>query len=98
MIRAAVWPSIHDILIQEGYKLIDDGWEKGGRKTYLHNENASGEQIRLLKKRFESLGWKKDYQNLWSFCHPDNGEVLELEPGGPETSGHFLHHAKAFDK
>jgi hypothetical protein len=46
--RAAVRPSIHDILIQEGYKLIDDGWEKEGRKTYLHDENASS--LMLIKR------------------------------------------------
>ncbi len=85
------------ILIEHGYKLIDDGWQKEGRKTYLHDENASAEQIRLLKKHFERLGWKKDYENLRSFRHPVTGEILELEPGGPDTSGHFLHHTKAFD-
>jgi hypothetical protein len=29
--------SIHDILIEHGYKLIDDGWHKEGRRTYLHD-------------------------------------------------------------
>jgi len=47
--RVAGRPSIHDILIEQGYKLIDDGWERNGRRTYLRDENASGEQIRILK-------------------------------------------------
>ena len=95
--RVAGRPSIHDILIEQGYKLIDDGWERNGRITYLHDENASVEQIRILKKHFENIGWKKDYDILWSFVHPDSGEIVELEPGGPETSGHFLHYARALE-
>ena len=58
--RVAVQTSIHDILIEQGYRLIDDGRERDGRRTYLHDENASGEQIRILKKHFENIGWKKD--------------------------------------
>src|SRR3979490_2397349 len=95
--RVAVQTSIHDILIEQGYRLIDDGRERDGRRTYLREENASGEQISILKKHFENIGWKKDYENLWSFVHPDSGEIVELEPGGPETSGHFFHYARAFE-
>jgi hypothetical protein len=36
--RVAGRPSIHDILIEQGYKLIDDGWERNGRRTYLRDE------------------------------------------------------------
>jgi len=32
-----------------------------------------------------------------SFLNIGSGEMIELEPGGSDTTGHFLHHMKAFD-
>jgi hypothetical protein len=85
----------HDILIQQGYKLIDDKWEKNARRTYIHNDDASGTQISTLKRTLGRAGWVRDRNALWLFNHPLTDEILELEPGGENTSGHFLHHMKA---
>jgi hypothetical protein len=89
--------STHDMLIQQGYKLVDDAWENNGRKTYSHDSDASGTQIANLKMRLGSAGWVKDKNSLWVFRQPLTDEIIELEPGGSETSGHFLHHMKALD-
>jgi hypothetical protein len=88
--------STHDILIQQGYKLVDDAWDSNGRKTYSHNE-ASGPEIANLKIALGSAGWMKDKNALWVFRQPLADEIIELEPGGSETSGHFLHYMKALD-
>jgi hypothetical protein len=90
-----VGAATHDILVQLGYKLIEDEWDTNSRRTYIHDDDASATQIANLKKALGSAGWQRDLDNLWSFRHSD--EILELEPGGSDTSGHFLHHLKAFD-
>jgi hypothetical protein len=92
-----VGASTHDLLIQQGYKLVDDAWDDNGRKTYSHDNDASGTQIANLKKTLGSAGWVRDRNALWGFRHPITDEIIEVEPGGPDTSGHFLHHMKALD-
>jgi hypothetical protein len=90
--------STHDILIQQGYKLVDDAWGDNGRKTYSHDNDASGSQIANLKTALGSAGWVRDRNALWVFSQPLTDEIIELEPGGSEVSGHFLHHLKALDQ
>jgi hypothetical protein len=90
----AAGASTHDILIQQGYKLVDDEWEKSARRTYIHDDDASGTQIASLKRTLGRVGWVRDRNALWLFHHPLTDEILELEPGGESTSGHFLHHMK----
>jgi hypothetical protein len=89
--------SIHDLLIQHGYKLIDDAWSSQGRRTYIHDDDATREFVVGLAKGLRSAGWETHPIILRAFRHPLSGELIELEPGGPDTSGHFLHHTKAFD-
>jgi len=62
----------------------------------LHNEDASRTQIANLKNSLGSAGWERDTNALWVFRQRKTGEMLEMEPGGAETSGHFLHHMKSF--
>jgi hypothetical protein len=87
----------HDLLIQQGYKLIDDAWSSHERRTYDHNDEATRELIGGLVKILRSAGWEGDLHKLRAFRHPLSGEIIELEPGGSGTMGHFLHHMKTFD-
>ena len=89
---------MHDILVQHGYKLIDDEWKENGRRTYDHNDDATREFIASLTKVLQSAGWKTHPIILRAFRHLVNAEIIEVEVGGPEkTDAHFLHHLKAFD-
>jgi hypothetical protein len=89
--------STHNILVQTGYKLIDDAWSEHGRRTYDHNDDATREFIASLAKVLQSAGWETHPNTLRAFRHPVSAEVIELEAGGSETTGHFIHHMKAFD-
>jgi hypothetical protein len=59
--------STHDILMQQGYKLVDDAWDNNGRKTYSHDDDASGTQITNLKMTLGIAGWVRDRNALWIF-------------------------------
>jgi hypothetical protein len=37
-------------------------------------------------------GWETDKDKLRSFRRPGADDIIEVEPGGSETTGHFLHH------
>ena len=89
--------SLHEILVSQGYKLIDDAWSSQGRRTYIHDDDATREFIVGLAKVLRSVGWETHPNMLRAFRHPTSGEVIELEPGGADTSGQFLHHVKSFD-
>ena len=84
--------SIHEVLIQHGYKLIDDAWSEPARRTYDHNDEANREFIASLVKVLAIAGWETHPNILRSFRRPITEEVLELEPGGSETIGHLIHH------
>jgi hypothetical protein len=86
---------LHELLVSHGYKLIDSSWSFYGRRTYDHNDEATREFIAGLDKRLRSLGWERDPDGLRAFRHRSTKEILEIEPGGSETSGHFLHHMKS---
>ena len=83
--------SLHELLVAEGYKLIDDSWESHGRRTYIHDDDATREFIAGLEKRLRRLGWERHQTILRAFRHPSTGELIEVEPGGAETTGNFLH-------
>ena len=53
------------------------------------------EFISSLAKVLRSAGWELDPNKLRAFRHPVTGEIIEIEPGGEETSGHFLHFVKS---
>jgi hypothetical protein len=87
--------STHDYLVAEGYKLVEDAWIANGRRTYVHDEDASRVLIRRLMTVLTRDGWEMETAKLRSLRHVATGEVIELEPGGADTSGHFLHHMKS---
>lgn len=82
---------MHEILVSEGYKLIDDAWGKHGRLTYLHNDDADRQFLADLTRTIRVAGWVRSQNELRTFRHPTTDEIIEIEPGGSETSGHFLH-------
>ena len=87
----------HNLIVAEGYKLVEDAWAKSGRRTYIHDDEASGAQIKILTRVLGNVGWEMHTDQLRSLRHPRSGDLIELEPGGSDTTGHFLHHMKAFD-
>ena len=95
LITVTIETSTHDILIRQGYKLIDDAWISHGRKTYVHGEDADREFVVSLAKVLRSVGWEAHPNILRAFLHPETHEIIEIEPGGDETSGHFLHFMKS---
>ena len=86
---------LHNLLVTHGYWLTEDAWKKRiSRRTYIHDEDASREYIVTLAKILASEGWEIHPNILRAFRHKLRKEMLELEPGGSGTSGHFLHHMK----
>lgn len=85
---------VEDTLYDLGYRLVDDAWNTHGRLTYVHNDDASRPHLAVLRQSLGSLGWSADRSKLRSFRNPA-GEEIEIEPGGADTTGHFLHHMKA---
>jgi hypothetical protein len=81
----------HEVLIDYGYKLVDDKWADNGRLTYVHNDDASRSYLLGLTRSLASVGWEADRTKLRSFRHVTEREIIEAEPGGSDTSGHFLH-------
>jgi hypothetical protein len=84
--------SIHDLFLSQGYRLIDDAWGEYGRRTYLHDDDLSRGYIGSFAKTLTSQGWVRDRSKMREFVLPTSGEIIELEPGGSEANGHFLHY------
>jgi hypothetical protein len=83
--------AMHELLVSEGYKLVEDSWDKDGRRTYLNDENATRSYLKHLAVALSREGWSSAPDKLRSFLHSGTDESIEIEPGGSETSGHFLH-------
>jgi hypothetical protein len=85
----------HDLLVAQGYKFIDDAWNTHGRRTYIHDEDATRAHVKMLAGILRDDGWKRDTRALLRFHQAATSCIIELEPGGSETTGHFLHYMKA---
>jgi hypothetical protein len=87
---------LHDLLYRHGYRLIEDAWQTDGRRTYLHDdESADRSFLTGLGRILRNAGWKPDTARLRTFRNDSTGELIEVEPGGAEITGHFLHHLKS---
>jgi hypothetical protein len=82
---------VEQILRQFGYRLVDDGWDAHGRKTFLNSENADYDFMKDLESGLIKCGFSRHDTLLRAFRNGSTGEFIEIEIGGPETSGHFLH-------
>jgi hypothetical protein len=78
------------VLQHLGYKLVEDSWAVEGRKTYFSDEDADRAFLADLERTLAEYGWDKHENSLRCFSNPHTGELIEIEPGGPDTRGHFL--------
>ena len=65
----------HKLLYEEGYRLKDDAWTKYGRRTYLHDDDASRHQLATLRKALAPSGWVPHPTILRAFTN-QSGELL----------------------
>jgi hypothetical protein len=79
------------LLRDHGYKLVEDAWVRHGRRTYMHGEDATRAFVTDLCAQLKSQGWKCDGSVLRCFRQDETKEMIEVEPGGSEVDGHFLH-------
>jgi hypothetical protein len=84
---------INDLLSNQGYKVVEDAWASNGRVTYIHGDDADQAHLAELARVLGSVGWTKSRDKLRSF-EADSCCEIEIEPGGADTSGHFLHLVK----
>lgn len=87
--------SIHDLLVSQGYRLTEDAWQTDGRLTYVHDGSADRSFVTGLSHVLRAHGWLPDNTMLRAFRNSATGELIEIEPGGADTTGHFLHHLKS---
>jgi hypothetical protein len=78
-----------------GYRPEDDSWDSEGRRTYTHEDDATRAYLTTLRAVLARQGWHRDGHALRTFRHELSGQVIEIEPGGSDCSGHYLHHMKA---
>ena len=83
---------IEQVLKEIGYRLVDDSWDDQGRKTFLNSETADRSFMKELELALVKCGFKRHETSLRAFRDGSTGEFLEIEIGGPETSGHYLHY------
>jgi hypothetical protein len=85
-----------DVVLRElGYRLVEDAWDTHGRKTYLHDDDADRQFLKDLQATLAQYSWVKDKRRLRCFRCEASGEFIEIEPGGSEVSGSFLHYLKS---
>lgn len=83
-----------DTLYILGYRPEDDSWDADGRRTYSHDEDATRAYLTTLRGILGRQGWQVFPSALRTFVN-SSGEIIEIEPGGADTNGHYLHHMKA---
>lgn len=83
-----------EVLASLGYCVEDDAWDSDGRCTYSHDSDASSPYLRSLMLLMRPYGFAIDKIRIRALHNSDTGEIIELEPGGFDCSGHLLHHMK----
>ena len=79
------------VLPHLGYRLVEESWAVEGRQTHFSDEDADRAFLTDLEQTLAGYGWDKHETRLRCFSNPHTGELIEIVPGGPDTSGHFLH-------
>jgi hypothetical protein len=90
--RPAPRPSVHEFLLSQGYRLVDDAWTEHGRRTYLHDDSLSRGYMASIVKMLTGHGWERHGRKMREFIHSASGDIIEFEPGGSETDGHLVHY------
>jgi hypothetical protein len=88
--RPAPSQALDALLISQGYKLVDDAWEGYGRRTYVHDDDATRGYTASLAKVLAASGWGRDRSKMREFRHATTGEIIELEPGGQRRTVIFF--------
>jgi hypothetical protein len=83
-----------DTLCMLGYRPEDDSWETDGRVTYIHDDDATRAWMISLERILGRQGWYRDKHDRNLFRN-ETGIFFEIEPGGENCSGHYLHLMKA---
>lgn len=74
---------------------MDESRDDQDRKTFLNSENADYSFMKQLESGLLECGFRRHETSLRAFLNGSTGEFLEIEVGGPETSGHYLHYFQA---
>ena len=85
---------LDETLLVLGYRPEDDSWDTDGRRTYIHDDDASRAWLTSLTAILGRQGWRRRPTNLRTYVNTD-GQIIEIEPGGADCTGHYLHHMKA---
>jgi hypothetical protein len=84
---------LEELIYEIGYRPEDDSWDVDGRRTFVHDDDASRQFLMAFRNIIAIEGWVVDLTTLRKFRHPASGEIIEIEPGG-NCDGHLLHHMK----
>ena len=76
----------HELLVAEGYKLVEDAWKEFGRRTYLHDDDADRDYIKGLARSLQSAGWQRYPRKVRASLHPGFRHEIEVEPGGSDET------------
>ena len=59
----------HHVLVQFGYRLVDDAWAENGRRTYLSDEDANRDLLKDLGAVAAEYGWIRHPTVLRAFTN-----------------------------
>lgn len=77
------------LLTSLGYRLVEDAGN--GRLTFLHDDHADRPFLLQLAHALRYAGWQCDDAIPPVYRLPGTRLMIEIEPGGADTSGHYLH-------
>ena len=78
-------------LLAQGYRLVDNANNEHGRLTFMHDDNADRPFLLALSHSLRYRGWQTDDAVPPVYRLPSAKLMIEIEPGGADTSGHYLH-------
>jgi hypothetical protein len=76
------------LLSANGYRLVA---RNGRKRTYKHDDNADGSFLLALSYSLRYAGWQADDSVPPLYRMPSAGLMIEIELGGADTAGHYLH-------
>lgn len=86
-----------ELLIAQGYRLVEDASNEHGRLTFQHDDSADRPFLLALSHTLRYAGWQAGDTVPPVYGLPGTRQIIEIEPGGAETSGHYLHLIEARD-
>lgn len=77
------------LIIAHGYRLTERA--SSGRLTFLNDDDADRPFLLALSHTLRYAGWQADDAMPPVYRLPGTPFIIEIEPGGAGTSGHYLH-------